>query len=105
MMGGKKIWGRKRHALVDTQGNLLGVRVLPADIADGDGARVVLPEVAPRLPRLVRIWTDGAYGGVIAWAQERFGWSVEVVGKLAGQVGFVPLPKRWLVETTQSQYP
>lgn len=85
---------------MDTLGNLLGVKVLPADIADGDGARVLLPELAPRLERLARIWTDGAYGGIVAWAQERFGWTVEVVSKLAGQMGFVPLPKRWLVEQT-----
>ncbi len=31
---GKKIWGRKRHALVDTQGNVLAVKVTGAEISD-----------------------------------------------------------------------
>ncbi|MFC1456528.1 transposase [Microvirga arabica] len=31
--GGKKIKGRKRHLLVDTQGNLLKNKVQPADLA------------------------------------------------------------------------
>jgi putative transposase len=32
--GGKKVSGRKRHILVDTEGNLLKARVHPADIHD-----------------------------------------------------------------------
>lgn len=39
---GKKIWGRKRHVLVDTQGLLLAVKVPAANIADRSGARLVL---------------------------------------------------------------
>ena len=58
----------------------------------------MLEQAVPRLARLRRIWTDGAYAGLVTWAAARFGLAVEVVGKLAGQVGFVPLPKRWLVE-------
>jgi hypothetical protein len=38
---GKKIRGRKRHILTDTQGNLLGVVVTPAGVQDRDAARVV----------------------------------------------------------------
>ena len=43
-MGGKKITGRKRHILVDTQGNLVVVIVHPANIPDRDGADWVLEE-------------------------------------------------------------
>jgi transposase len=71
---------------------------LPADITDADGARALLPELADRLPRLERLWADGAYQGLGAWAERQFGWTVEIVNKLAGQQGFVPLPKRWIVE-------
>ena len=52
---GKKICGRKRHVLVDTLGNLPGVRVLPADIADAAGARALLPELQTWLGRLERL--------------------------------------------------
>ncbi|GHO63607.1 hypothetical protein KSC_024990 [Ktedonobacter sp. SOSP1-52] len=38
---GKKILGRKRRILVDTQGFLLAVRVLAATIADVTGARLL----------------------------------------------------------------
>ena len=40
--GGKKIKGRKRHIVVDSQGSVLGVWVSPADVSDARGARVVL---------------------------------------------------------------
>ena len=40
---GKKVLGRKRHVLVDTQGLLLNVDVHAADIQDRDGADL-LPE-------------------------------------------------------------
>jgi IS5 family transposase len=40
--GGKKIKGRKRHIVVDSQGSVLGVWVSPAEVSDARGARVVL---------------------------------------------------------------
>ena len=39
---GKKVFGRKRHIIVDTMGMLLGVVVHPADIQDRDGARLLM---------------------------------------------------------------
>lgn len=36
--GGKKIWGRKRHVLVDTQGFLMAVKVHTASLVDSQGA-------------------------------------------------------------------
>ena len=39
---GKKIKGRKRHIVTDTQGLLVGAVVHPADIQDRDGAPYVL---------------------------------------------------------------
>lgn len=40
--GGKKIKGRKRHALVDTDGRALKLQVHAADIQDRDGAGPLL---------------------------------------------------------------
>jgi len=39
---GKKIKGRKRHIVTDTEGHLVGVQVHAADIQDRDGAVGVL---------------------------------------------------------------
>lgn len=44
--GGKKINGRKRHLLVDTQGNLLKNKVHSADIHDRAGAELLLGAAA-----------------------------------------------------------
>ncbi len=57
--GGKKIQGRKRHLLVDTLGLLLKVKVLAADIADREGAMVLLLSLVGKLPRLLLIWAQG----------------------------------------------
>ncbi len=55
---GKKITGRKRHIVVDTEGLLLRVLVLPAHIQDRDGARL-LEDLKKEFPRLQCIWADG----------------------------------------------
>ena len=44
--GGKKIGGRKRHILVDTTGLLLKAHVHAADVADRDGAQLLLEKLA-----------------------------------------------------------
>src|SRR5882724_5555350 len=55
---GKKIKGRKRHIVTDTEGHLVGLQVHPADIQDRDSAPGVLgrgrhaaSEPAPRIRR------------------------------------------------------
>lgn len=108
--------GRTRHLLVDTGGRLLAVRVLvhPADVADRDGAKLMLTALGDRFPRLAKCWLDAAYRGpCAAWIAATLGWAVEVVGKPrrwvrcpAGEeppprpTGFQVLPRRWVVERT-----
>ena len=47
----KKIKGRKRVLMIDTQGDPLGVRVVPADIQDRDTLRTLAPDLdLPCLP-------------------------------------------------------
>jgi DDE family transposase len=57
-MRGKKIWGRKRHLLVDTLGLVISAKVLAADITDREGAKVLLTALIGKLPRLLLIWRD-----------------------------------------------
>lgn len=99
---GKKINGRKRHLLVDTLGLVLWVMVLPASIQDRVGARRLLNEFyaqKPR-PRVRHMWADGGYTGtLVAWAQEVWRCTLEIVQKLHPK-GFHVLPRRWVVERT-----
>ena len=85
--------------LVDVEGDLLGVLVLPADVSDRDGALLLRQVYAGRYPQLVLIWGDRHYGGdLITEVQAAHGIVVQVVSKPEGQRGFVPLPRRWVVE-------
>lgn len=85
--------------LVDTEGLLLAVLVLAADVSDRDGALLLLQMYAARYPDLRLIWGDSHYGGELsAETEAMYGISVTVVSKSEGQTGFVPLPRRWVVE-------
>jgi putative transposase len=81
--GGKKMSGRKRHFLVDTSGLVLNAVVHPADVADCDGARLILaPSVGEdRLARLKHLWADARHrgAGLREWITERLGLSLEIV--------------------------
>jgi putative transposase len=87
--------------LVDTLGLLLAVVVHPASTQDRDGARAVLLQARGRLPRLRVIWADGGYAGqLVGWVKQTCGWLLQTVLRPVGAVGFVILPKRWVVERT-----
>jgi len=112
---GKKIWGRKRHVLVDTQGNLMEVKVTAASASDLAGSKVMLEPLKELFPRLALLWGDSHYGGtLIKWLEEQLGWKMEVVrglgavpdadtqasksGKKGSKGSFKVLPRRWVVE-------
>jgi putative transposase len=102
---GKKILGRKRHLLVDTDGLILKVRVHAASVQDRDGATLVLDQIDEPLANLELIWADGGYAGdkLRGWMEERFGerpLRLEIVRRRDTQKGFVVLPRRWVVERT-----
>jgi putative transposase len=100
--GGKKVNGRKRHIAVDTCGLLLVVLVTGAGVQDRDGARMLLWALATCFRQIRMVWTDGAYSGGPVTLGTALGLVVQVVAKLAGQVGFKVLPRRWAVERTFS---
>lgn len=56
------------------------------------------------LPRLKRIWADGAYSGdpLYRWCQQEGGWNLEIVERDRETKGFEVIPKRWIVERTIS---
>jgi putative transposase len=128
--GGKKVHGRKRHLLVDTEGLVLKVKIHSAKVPDQDGLRLLLKSAREELlPRLKHLWVDAGYeGSGKRWAEEALGLSVEVVRRPRKPVpekvarlwaeewakegkkvdwqrlmpprGFRLLPRRWVVERT-----
>ena len=60
---GKKIKGRKRHILTDTNGLLVAAIVHAADIQDRDGAVPLLASVRRPFPWLRHVFADGGYAG------------------------------------------
>jgi putative transposase len=114
---GKKVKGRKRHLLVDTQGLVLKAKVHAANVFDRDGIKPLMELVEDRFPRLSHLWLDAGYNGKGRgkdWAEKVSGLSVEVVRPPSRWVwfpegqepppwpGFTVLPRRWVVERTFS---
>ena len=102
MTRGKKVKGRKRHILVDTEGRLLHVIVTPANLSDRDGAECVLSDARPKLTRLKKVWADQSYDGedFIAFVKAELDLELEIVPRHPDQHTFVVLPRRWVVERT-----
>jgi EmrB/QacA subfamily drug resistance transporter len=103
---GKKVKGRKIHALVDTEGLPLRVVVHSAAIQDRDGAGLVLDKIRRRFPWLELVWADGGYN---AWQVDAAVAKVpllrmEIVKRSDDMKGFVVLPRRWVVERTFSWF-
>jgi transposase len=58
-----------------------------------------------RYPALRHLWGDSHYGGDLPAEVDRdYGIVLQIVKKPAEQQGFVPLPKRWIVERTLSWF-
>ena len=60
---GKKINGRKRHALVDTDGRGLVLEPHPASIQDRDGGGPLLRASRRIFPFIQRVFADSGYAG------------------------------------------
>ena len=93
---GKKIKGRKRHAMVDTDGRALKLQAHSASIQDRDGAGPLLRASRASWPFVVLGYADGGYAGPrVANASPI---RIEVVRKADNQVGFAVIARRWVVE-------
>ena len=76
--GGKRVSGRKRHILVNTEGTLLKACVHPADIHDRRGAELLLAGLNTEFPHIALIWADSAYQELEAWLAEALGWKLTI---------------------------
>lgn len=92
---------------------MLDAVVHPANIADRDGARLILAGLPATFPTVQRIWLDMGYQGpVLTWAAETLGLTMTVVKRPRRWVRvpvdqeppplprFTVLPRRWVVERT-----
>ena len=96
---GKRIKGRKRHIITDTEGLLMGVVVHSASQQDRVAADMVIATLQYKFGRLIKLFADGGYTGeLIERIKNKFGWAIEIV-KRSEQM-FTVLPKRWIVERT-----
>jgi len=59
----KKVKGRKRHLLVDTEGLVLKAKAHAAAVFDRDGIKPLMELVKDRFPRLSHLWLDAGYNG------------------------------------------
>jgi transposase len=96
---GKKIHGRKRHILTDTDGRLFAVEVNAADIQDPDGAKGVLKRSRRSFPFVQTVFAGGGYAGrLVKWARNKTHVSLEIVRRMPWMKGFVVIRRRWIVE-------
>ena len=103
---GKKVKGRKRHLLCDTQGLALELVVTPADVSESQGARLLGRRIGRRrgvAKKLRRVWVDAGYKAkAIEWWKQQRGVILDVVVKDKEQSGFNVQKKRWVIERTFS---
>jgi putative transposase len=97
---GKRIKGRKRHIVTDTEGFVLAAQVHPANIQDPHGAVPLLRAVRQTFPQLSHVFADRIYRGrQLQQAVADCGpWTIQIVERPTGVKGFRLLPRRWVVE-------
>ena len=98
----KKVKGRKRHIVTDTEGSLLTVLVQTANVQDNHGAVPLLRTIARMFPKLRHIFADRVYRGPkLLHALADLGkWTIEIVTRSQSIGTFKPEPRRWVVERT-----
>lgn len=99
---GKRVYGRKRHIVTDTNGLLLAVHVHPANVQDVHGAVPLLEKLRRRFPKLRHVFADRVYRGpqLIRALAHCGPWTIDIVKRPHGVKGFQLLPRRWAVERT-----
>jgi putative transposase len=98
--GGKKINGRKRHIITDTNGLLLSVVVHAANEYDGKKAFDVIKTLKHRFDRMQKIYADGGYRGeeLAKKLKKELNYDLEITLRNNKTTEFKPLPKRWVIE-------
>ena len=98
----KRIMGRKRHIVTDTEGSLLAVLVHPANIQDNHGAVPLLRIIGRMFSKLRHIFADRVYRGpkLLKALADLGKWTIEIVTRSQSVGTFRAEPRRWVVERT-----
>ncbi len=114
----KKIKGRKRHIITDTQGFILGCYVGAANENDRDGIKLALDNMSKKYNTVIKMWADMGYTGkeLKEHTRERYNIDLEIVKRPpcrfwvhkdtspelipTREAGFKVEPRRWVVERT-----
>jgi putative transposase len=99
--GNKKINGRKRHLIVDTQGNIVCNLVHPANFHDSKSADLVLMDLKDNQYGVKTVFADCGYRGeLIENTKRKYGYDLIISPKIKDQTNGRVSPKRWIVERT-----
>lgn len=99
--GNKRIVGRKRHIVVDTNGWLMDALVQSAHHHENRLFELMCKQLDKNFPRLVKIIADTGYQGEFAAQQaNKNGWELQIVPRSQHKKEFTVVPKRWIVERT-----
>ncbi|MGO8910877.1 MAG: IS5 family transposase [Bradyrhizobium sp.] len=98
----KRIKGRKRHIVTDTEGSLLAVLVQPANLQDNHGAVPLLRIIGRMFPKLRHLFADRVYRGpkLLEAIADLGKWTIEIVTRSQSVGTFKAEPRRWVVERT-----
>lgn len=98
-MGGKKVKGRKRHIVTDTQGHLLHVKVHAANTHDTVAGGEVFKEALKKYPTLKGVCADAGYRKTMEeFVTKVLEKTIEISQRITP--GWAVLAKRWVVERT-----
>lgn len=96
--GNKKINGRKRHFMADSQGLPLAIYVSAANESDGKMGIECLAQVLNTYESVKIITADAAYRNTFEKEASACGLSVEISQRPPSEQGFIPQKNRWQVE-------
>jgi transposase len=99
--GGKKVTGRGRHIVVDTEGWLLALVVVAASASDKAGAKLLAARLAAGFATLRLMWADACYNGkpLRDFMEKTAGITLEIVTRNSPH-SFQVIRRRWVVERT-----
>lgn len=98
-MGGKKVKGRKRHIITDTQGHLLHVKVHAANTHDTVAGCQVFKEALDKYPSLKGVSADEGYRKTMEnFVTDVLEKTIEISKRIKNE--WAILAKRWVVERT-----
>lgn len=86
----------------ESTATLLVVAVSAASVQDRQAGPALIWAVRAFCHKVTMTWADSGYSGALVHYAATLGVHLQIVAKLASQVGFHVLPRRWVVERTLS---